>query len=117
MDKTGEEANGLMIKIDELNLFNEKSDQELKKAKAIKQVQYFVFFLIQGTIFPLNTHKFTCSLKVVCLLVLHYIYNKPLIYCLMPSIPNFYLKSFSSLLSYLKMILSYFETFLAFDRR
>lgn len=50
MDKTGEEANGLMIKIDELNLFNEKSDQELKKAKAIKQVQYFVFFLIQGTI-------------------------------------------------------------------
>uniref|UniRef100_A0A8C9L5X2 Coiled-coil domain-containing protein 39 n=1 Tax=Pavo cristatus TaxID=9049 RepID=A0A8C9L5X2_PAVCR len=37
MDKTGEEANGLMIKINELNLFNEKSDQELKKAKAIKQ--------------------------------------------------------------------------------
>ncbi|POI33462.1 hypothetical protein CIB84_002785 [Bambusicola thoracicus] len=36
MDKTGEEANGLMIKINELNLFNEKSDQELKKAKAIK---------------------------------------------------------------------------------
>uniref|UniRef100_A0A8B9TP55 Coiled-coil domain-containing protein 39 n=1 Tax=Anas platyrhynchos TaxID=8839 RepID=A0A8B9TP55_ANAPL len=37
MEKTGEEANGLMIKINELNLFNEKSDQELKKAKAIKQ--------------------------------------------------------------------------------
>ncbi|NXJ13172.1 CCD39 protein, partial [Odontophorus gujanensis] len=37
MDKTGEEANGLMIKINELNLFNEKSDQELKKAKAVKQ--------------------------------------------------------------------------------
>ncbi|XP_052543079.1 coiled-coil domain-containing protein 39 isoform X2 [Tympanuchus pallidicinctus] len=37
MDKTGEEASGLMIKINELNLFNEKSDQELKKAKAIKQ--------------------------------------------------------------------------------
>ncbi|NXI63675.1 CCD39 protein, partial [Anseranas semipalmata] len=37
MDKTREEANGLMIKINELNLFNEKSDQELKKAKAIKQ--------------------------------------------------------------------------------
>ncbi|XP_072201133.1 coiled-coil domain-containing protein 39 isoform X2 [Excalfactoria chinensis] len=37
MDKTGEEANGLKMKIDELNLFNEKSDQELKKAKAIKQ--------------------------------------------------------------------------------
>ncbi|OXB60825.1 hypothetical protein ASZ78_016553 [Callipepla squamata] len=37
MDKTGEEANGLMIKINELNLFNEKSGQELKKAKAVKQ--------------------------------------------------------------------------------
>uniref|UniRef100_A0A8B9CY20 Coiled-coil domain-containing protein 39 n=1 Tax=Anser brachyrhynchus TaxID=132585 RepID=A0A8B9CY20_9AVES len=37
MEKSGEEANGLMIKINELNLFNEKSDQELKKAKAIKQ--------------------------------------------------------------------------------
>ncbi|NXC43289.1 CCD39 protein, partial [Penelope pileata] len=37
MDKTGEETNGLMIKIHELNLFNEKSDQELKKAKAVKQ--------------------------------------------------------------------------------
>ncbi|XP_015727091.1 coiled-coil domain-containing protein 39 [Coturnix japonica] len=37
MDKTGEEANGLKMKIEELNLFNEKSDQELKKAKAIKQ--------------------------------------------------------------------------------
>ncbi|NXN41654.1 CCD39 protein, partial [Rhinoptilus africanus] len=37
MDKTGEETSGLMIKIDELNLFNERSDQELKKAKAIKQ--------------------------------------------------------------------------------
>uniref|UniRef100_A0A8C3BIT2 Coiled-coil domain-containing protein 39 n=1 Tax=Cairina moschata TaxID=8855 RepID=A0A8C3BIT2_CAIMO len=37
MEKTGEEANGLMSKINELNLFNEKSDQELIKAKAIKQ--------------------------------------------------------------------------------
>ncbi|NXK17691.1 CCD39 protein, partial [Arenaria interpres] len=37
MDKTGEETSGIMIKIDELNLFNERSDQELKKAKAIKQ--------------------------------------------------------------------------------
>ncbi|NXD10380.1 CCD39 protein, partial [Nothocercus nigrocapillus] len=37
MDKTGEETNDVMIKINELNLFNEKSDQELKKAKAIKQ--------------------------------------------------------------------------------
>ncbi|XP_074446493.1 coiled-coil domain-containing protein 39 isoform X2 [Larus michahellis] len=37
MDKTGEETSGMMIKIDELNLFNERSDQELKKAKAIKQ--------------------------------------------------------------------------------
>lgn len=59
MDKTGEEASGLMIKINELNLFNEKSDQELKKAKAIKQVlYYFAFFLIQGTIFPPNVQKF-----------------------------------------------------------
>ncbi|KFQ34172.1 Coiled-coil domain-containing protein 39, partial [Mesitornis unicolor] len=37
MDKTGEETSGMMIKIHELNLFNERSDQELKKAKAIKQ--------------------------------------------------------------------------------
>ncbi|NWX19653.1 CCD39 protein, partial [Aegotheles bennettii] len=37
MDKTGEETNGMMIKINELNLFNERSDQELKKAKATKQ--------------------------------------------------------------------------------
>ncbi|KAM8805207.1 coiled-coil domain-containing protein 39 [Eudromia elegans] len=37
MDKTGQETNDVMIKINELNLFNEKSDQELKKAKAIKQ--------------------------------------------------------------------------------
>ncbi|NXU59328.1 CCD39 protein, partial [Turnix velox] len=37
MDKTGEETNGMMIKIEELNLFNERSDQELRKAKAIKQ--------------------------------------------------------------------------------
>uniref|UniRef100_A0A8C0FR73 Coiled-coil domain-containing protein 39 n=1 Tax=Bubo bubo TaxID=30461 RepID=A0A8C0FR73_BUBBB len=37
MDKTREETSGMMIKINELNLFNERSDQELKKAKAIKQ--------------------------------------------------------------------------------
>ncbi|XP_030431067.1 coiled-coil domain-containing protein 39 [Gopherus evgoodei] len=37
MDKTGEEMTGLMIRIDELNLFNDKSDKELKKAKALKQ--------------------------------------------------------------------------------
>ncbi|NXS99050.1 CCD39 protein, partial [Jacana jacana] len=37
MAKTGEETSGIMVKIDELNLFNERSDQELKKAKAIKQ--------------------------------------------------------------------------------
>ncbi|KAM6326561.1 coiled-coil domain-containing protein 39 [Podargus strigoides] len=37
MDKMGEETNGMMIKINELNLVNERSDQELKKAKAIKQ--------------------------------------------------------------------------------
>ncbi|XP_025950567.2 coiled-coil domain-containing protein 39 isoform X1 [Dromaius novaehollandiae] len=37
MDKTGEETSGVMTKINELSLFNEKSDQELKKAKAIKQ--------------------------------------------------------------------------------
>ncbi|NXJ65966.1 CCD39 protein, partial [Rostratula benghalensis] len=37
MAKTGEETSGVMVKIDELNLFNERSDQELKKAKAIKQ--------------------------------------------------------------------------------
>ncbi|NWH81640.1 CCD39 protein, partial [Piaya cayana] len=37
MDKTGEEKSGVMIRINELNIFNERSDQELKKAKAIKQ--------------------------------------------------------------------------------
>ncbi|XP_010571234.1 PREDICTED: coiled-coil domain-containing protein 39 [Haliaeetus leucocephalus] len=37
MDKTGEETSAMMIKMNELNLFNERSDQELKKAKAIKQ--------------------------------------------------------------------------------
>ncbi|NWW75147.1 CCD39 protein, partial [Climacteris rufus] len=37
IDKTGEETSGLIVKIDELNLFNERSLQELKKAKHIKQ--------------------------------------------------------------------------------
>ncbi|NWV01795.1 CCD39 protein, partial [Upupa epops] len=37
MDKTAEETSGMKIKINELNLFNERSDQELKKAKATKQ--------------------------------------------------------------------------------
>uniref|UniRef100_A0A8B9FNE0 Coiled-coil domain-containing protein 39 n=1 Tax=Amazona collaria TaxID=241587 RepID=A0A8B9FNE0_9PSIT len=37
MDKTGEETSGMMSKINDLNLFNDRSDQELKKAKAIKQ--------------------------------------------------------------------------------
>ncbi|KAM9378594.1 LOW QUALITY PROTEIN: coiled-coil domain-containing protein 39 [Phaethornis superciliosus] len=37
MEKTGEETDGMMIKINELNIFNERSDQELKKAKATKQ--------------------------------------------------------------------------------
>ncbi|KFO94570.1 Coiled-coil domain-containing protein 39, partial [Buceros rhinoceros silvestris] len=37
IDKTGEETSGIMIKMNELNLFNERSDQELKKAKATKQ--------------------------------------------------------------------------------
>lgn len=50
MDKTGEETSGVMVKINELNLFNERSDQELKKAKAIKQVQfYFAALLTQNT--------------------------------------------------------------------
>ncbi|NWI97574.1 CCD39 protein, partial [Pitta sordida] len=37
IDKTGEETSGLMLKIDELNLYNERSIQDLKKAKALKQ--------------------------------------------------------------------------------
>ncbi|NWX27721.1 CCD39 protein, partial [Notiomystis cincta] len=37
IDKTKEETNGLIVKIEELNLFNERSLQELKKAKHIKQ--------------------------------------------------------------------------------
>ncbi|NWX49389.1 CCD39 protein, partial [Steatornis caripensis] len=37
MDKTGEETSGMTIKINELNLFNERSDKELKKIKAVKQ--------------------------------------------------------------------------------
>ncbi|KFQ46531.1 Coiled-coil domain-containing protein 39, partial [Nestor notabilis] len=37
MDKTGEETSTMMSKINDLNLFNDRSDQELKKAKAIKQ--------------------------------------------------------------------------------
>ncbi|XP_069720801.1 coiled-coil domain-containing protein 39 isoform X2 [Phaenicophaeus curvirostris] len=37
VDKTGEEKSGVMIKINEINIFNESSDQELKKAKGIKQ--------------------------------------------------------------------------------
>ncbi|NWS94814.1 CCD39 protein, partial [Mionectes macconnelli] len=35
--KTGEETSALMVKIDELNLYNERSIQDLKKAKALKQ--------------------------------------------------------------------------------
>ncbi|KFP72749.1 Coiled-coil domain-containing protein 39, partial [Acanthisitta chloris] len=37
IDKTAEETSGVMMKIDELNVFNERSGQELKKAKAVKQ--------------------------------------------------------------------------------
>uniref|UniRef100_A0A7M4EUF6 Coiled-coil domain-containing protein 39 n=1 Tax=Crocodylus porosus TaxID=8502 RepID=A0A7M4EUF6_CROPO len=37
MDKTGKEMSGVMARIDELNLFNDKSDKEFKKAKAVKQ--------------------------------------------------------------------------------
>ncbi|NXC01658.1 CCD39 protein, partial [Orthonyx spaldingii] len=37
IDKTREETSGLMVKIEELNLFNDRSLQELKKAKHIKQ--------------------------------------------------------------------------------
>ncbi|NWI50598.1 CCD39 protein, partial [Calyptomena viridis] len=37
VDKTGEETSGLTIKIHELNLYNERSVQDLKKAKALKQ--------------------------------------------------------------------------------
>ncbi|NXP76514.1 CCD39 protein, partial [Ramphastos sulfuratus] len=37
LDKTGEETSGLMMKINDLSLFNERSHQELKKAKATKQ--------------------------------------------------------------------------------
>ncbi|NWR35396.1 CCD39 protein, partial [Tachuris rubrigastra] len=35
--KTGEETSALVVKVDELNLYNERSIQDLKKAKAIKQ--------------------------------------------------------------------------------
>ncbi|NWS09782.1 CCD39 protein, partial [Pachyramphus minor] len=35
--KTGEETSALVVKTDELNLYNERSIQDLKKAKAIKQ--------------------------------------------------------------------------------
>ncbi|NWR98401.1 CCD39 protein, partial [Motacilla alba] len=37
IDKTREETSGLIVKIEELTLFNERSLQELKKAKHIKQ--------------------------------------------------------------------------------
>ncbi|XP_009998336.1 PREDICTED: coiled-coil domain-containing protein 39 [Chaetura pelagica] len=37
MAKTGEETDGLTTKIKELELFNDRSDKELKKAKATKQ--------------------------------------------------------------------------------
>ncbi|NXG08791.1 CCD39 protein, partial [Sakesphorus luctuosus] len=37
IDKTGEETSGLMMKIHELNLYNERAIQDLKKAKAVKQ--------------------------------------------------------------------------------
>ncbi|NXK94360.1 CCD39 protein, partial [Formicarius rufipectus] len=37
IDKTGEETSGMMTKIDDLNLYNDRSIQDLKKAKALKQ--------------------------------------------------------------------------------
>ncbi|NXY15328.1 CCD39 protein, partial [Atrichornis clamosus] len=37
IDKTGEETSGMIVKIDELNLYNERSLQELRKAKHMKQ--------------------------------------------------------------------------------
>lgn len=64
MDKTGEETSGLTIKINELSLFNERSDQELKKAKATKQVQYdFSTLLLQDTFVGLFKTQIllTCS--------------------------------------------------------
>lgn len=56
MDKTGEETSGVMVKINELSLFNERSDQELKKAKANKQVQFYFAAL-------LTQNMFVCFLK------------------------------------------------------
>lgn len=37
--KNTDEKQSLLTKINELNLFNERSDKELKKARAFKQVQ------------------------------------------------------------------------------
>lgn len=39
MDKTGEEMAGLNTRVDELNLFIDKSEKLLKKARADKQVR------------------------------------------------------------------------------
>lgn len=48
IDKTREETSGFIAKIEELTLFNERSLQELRKAKHMKQVQYyFAALLIQ----------------------------------------------------------------------
>ncbi|NWQ74557.1 CCD39 protein, partial [Columbina picui] len=52
MDKTGEETSGVMVKINELNLFNERSDQELKKAKAIKQEM-----MVDDNLLKLELHR------------------------------------------------------------
>lgn len=38
-NKNRDEKQSLMTKINELNLFNDRSEKELKKAKAFKQVQ------------------------------------------------------------------------------
>ncbi|KFW10077.1 Coiled-coil domain-containing protein 39, partial [Eurypyga helias] len=52
MDKTREERSGMMIKINELKLFNERSDQELKKAKALKQDM-----MVKDNLLKLELHR------------------------------------------------------------
>lgn len=84
IDKTREAASGLIVKIEELTLYNERSLQELKKAKHVKQVQYyFATLLLQDNLVCSGCHLPSTVLH-------HYIHkNTSCSFLIYNSFPNF----------------------------
>ncbi|NXX94155.1 CCD39 protein, partial [Centropus bengalensis] len=67
MDKTGEEKSSVTTQINELNAFNERSDQELKKAKAIKQEMMVEDNLLKLELNRLQDNLYSKTEKVLTL--------------------------------------------------